>query len=80
MGRGNVLNDNLIKEIADKHTVSPAQLCIRYCLQKDILPLPISSNANHIKTTVALDFDISQTDMKRLGTLDIETIEFGNPA
>jgi diketogulonate reductase-like aldo/keto reductase len=66
IGHGAMLNNTELSAIADKYMVSVAQLCIRYCLQLDLLPLPKSANTAHIRTNAAVDFAISEQDMARL--------------
>ena len=63
---GRLLNNEVVKSMADKYNVSIAQLCIKYCLQIDTLPLPKSSKESHIIDNLKLDFDISQEDMEVL--------------
>ena len=38
IGRRRILEDGLILELAGKYQVSPAQLCLRFLLQNDIIP------------------------------------------
>jgi len=65
LGSGAVLNDKLLAEIAAKYNKSVAQLCIRYALQNDIVPLPKSLNPNRIVENMnVFDFSISPEDMK----------------
>ena len=63
---GRLLNNEIVKSIADKYNVSITQLCIRYCLQLDTLPLPKSSKENHIIDNLKLDFEISKEDFELL--------------
>lgn len=63
---GRLLNNELVKSIADKYGVSVARLCIRYCLEIDTLPLPKSNKENHIKENIDVDFEISKEDMELL--------------
>lgn len=79
LGRAKILAHHTLKEIADKHEVSPAQVCIRYPLEKGVLPLPRSSNPRNIEMNYALDFSLDQDDLKRLDALTLESVEFGTP-
>lgn len=69
-GHGQVLNNAEIKEIAGKYGVSVPQLCIRYCLQLDLLPLPKTANPNHMKNNAEVDFEISAEDMEKLKNVE----------
>ncbi len=62
-GHGELFKNEEVKEIAEKYDVSLAQLAIRYCLQLDMLPLPKTSNPQHMKTNAEVDFVISDEDM-----------------
>ena len=62
-GHGELFKNEDVKEMAEKYHVSLAQLAIRYCLQLDMLPLPKTSNPQHMKTNAEVDFVISDEDM-----------------
>lgn len=66
VAHGAALSDPRLAELAGKYGVGVAQLCIRYCLQLGLLPLPKSSSANHIRDNAAVDFVISDEDMVAL--------------
>jgi diketogulonate reductase-like aldo/keto reductase len=46
-----------------------AQLCIRYLLEKDILPLPKTTTPSRIVENADVDFEISGDDMAYLDGL-----------
>ncbi len=70
MGRTRVLNDPLILELAAKYQVSAAQICLRFAVQKQVIPLPKSSSLERMKQNQELfSFAISQEDMYRLETM-----------
>ncbi len=52
--------------MADKYNVTPAQLCIRYCLQKDTVVIPKSTKEERIISNTKVDFEIDAKDMKAL--------------
>ena len=66
VAHGKVLDNGEIADIAAKYDASVPQLCIRYCLQLGLLPLPKSGNPDHIRSNAALDFTISDADMAAL--------------
>ena len=65
-GHGELFKNTEVAAIAQKYHVSVSQLAIRYCLQLDMLPLPKTANAKHMKTNAEVDFVISQEDMELL--------------
>lgn len=70
MGRARVLGEPVLVEMAEKYGVSVAQLCIRFCLECGVLPLPKSSSPERMRQNLAVfDFQIEENDMHRLMTL-----------
>ena len=64
IGMGRLLSNPLLTSIAEKYTKSVAQLCIRWCLQHEILPLPKSVTPARIAENAdVFDFSVSEEDM-----------------
>ncbi|EHY60224.1 putative oxidoreductase C2F3.05c [Exophiala dermatitidis] len=64
-------NDPTLVSLAQKYNKSTAQILIRYCLQKDWVPLPKSDNPDRIRQNADVyGFDISKDDMDTLDGLD----------
>lgn len=72
-GHGQLFKNNEVKAVAEKYSVSVSQLAIRYCLQLNMLPLPKSTNPQHMKDNAAVNFVIDEKDMDLLK--NIEPIE-----
>jgi len=71
IGSGRLLKDEDLKDIADKYGVSPAILCIQFCLQSGVIVLPKSENPVNIKNNLHFErFVLSESDMKALKTLE----------
>ena len=69
IGRSALLTNPMILEIAERYQVSAAQLCIRYAVQRGIVPLPKSSAMERMKQNQdVFGFEITEEDMYRLGT------------
>lgn len=66
VGHGAILNNRALAEMAARYGVSIAQLSIRYCLQLGMLPLPKTTNREHMRANAAVDFEISDADMQTL--------------
>jgi diketogulonate reductase-like aldo/keto reductase len=66
VAHGAVLRDARLAGMAARYGVSVAQLCIRYCLQLGLLPLPKTLNPAHMRDNAAVDFTISDDDMAAL--------------
>ena len=63
IAHGQALNNGQLAEVAARYGVTIPQLCIKYTLQLGAVTLPKSSNPDHIKSNVQLDFTISDEDM-----------------
>lgn len=63
IAHGQALNNGQLAEVAARYGVTVPQLCIKYTLQLGAVTLPKSSNPDHIKSNVQLDFTISDEDM-----------------
>jgi len=64
LGTGKMLSNLFLAGIARKYQKSVAQLCIRWCLQNDTLPLPKSVTPSRIEENAEVfDFTISEKDM-----------------
>jgi diketogulonate reductase-like aldo/keto reductase len=69
LATGAILDNPDVRRIADKYGRSVAQLCIRYLLEKDVLPLPKTTTPSRIRENADVDFDISGDDMAYLDGL-----------
>ncbi len=66
IGHGDLLNNQKLKDMANKYEVSVAQLCIRYTIQLGCVTLPKSSHKSHIESNANIDFEIREEDMEVL--------------
>lgn len=69
VGHGELFKNDKIKALAEKYGVSVPQLAIRYDLQLGLLPLPKSTNPEHMKNNANVDSVISDEDMETLKNL-----------
>lgn len=71
LGTGRVLKNPELQEIAGKYGKSVAQLCIRWCLQHDVLPLPKSVTPSRIKeNSEVFDFELTKEDLQRINAME----------
>lgn len=67
LGTGDVLRNAVLIKIAEKHGKTAAQVCLRWLIQKDIVPLPKSVHENRIiANTRVFDFELTPEDMKKI--------------
>lgn len=87
LGSGKMLKKEELKTIAAKYNKDVAQICIKWCLQNGVLPIPKTKNIERMKSNLdVFDFEISNEDMKYLNNLpylggsglDSETITLFN--
>ena len=64
LGRGRMAKSELLQELLEKYGKSIAQICIRWCLQNGVLPLPKTVTESRMAENVdVFDFEISAEDM-----------------
>ncbi|MHA1268475.1 MAG: aldo/keto reductase [Candidatus Helarchaeota archaeon] len=69
--KGIKLNDEKLAEIASRYSKSPAQILLRWALQKEVIVIPKSSNKTRIKENANIfDFTISKEDMELLDSFN----------
>jgi diketogulonate reductase-like aldo/keto reductase len=65
--RNQKAEDPVLSGIASNHGKTTAQILLRYCLQKDWVPLPKSDNADRIAQNADVySFELSKEDMAKL--------------
>lgn len=70
LGTGRMLSNETLRMIAAKYNKSVAQLCIRWCLQNGVLPLPKSVTPSRIQENAEVfDFVISDEDMQAINAM-----------
>ncbi len=67
IGRGRVLDDVLIRELAEKYRVSPVQVCLAFCLHENVMPLPKASTPERLRENMAAQsITLEREDVMRL--------------
>lgn len=68
------MKDKTLKAVAESCGKTPAQVLIRWSLQKGFVPLPKSNKKPRIKANVEVfDFEIGEDDMRRLEMKEFKT-------
>lgn len=69
--RGSKLGDQVVRTLAEAHGRTPAQIMIRWSLQKGVITIPKSTHRERILENAAVfDFELSAEDMAALDGLD----------
>lgn len=84
LGSGRLLAHPVLLDLAAKYQRTPAQLCVRWCLQQDFLPLPKTLHAARMRENAAVfDFVLDEADMAVLTRIvggkpvkDPDTVDF----
>ena len=72
LGRTRVFENPLLCELAAKYERSVAQICLRFCLQNGVLPLPKSVTPARIEeNTRIFDFALSASDMQSIADMGL---------
>lgn len=73
-GKSKLLDEKILKEIGDKYGKSPAQIALKWNIERDTMVLVKSSNPQRIRENISLfDFNLSPEDMHALSSLDKKT-------
>ena len=73
LGRGRALDNTYINELAAKYGKSPAQICIRYLLQRGIMPVVKSSSAERMRAnTEVFDFGLTEEEVSIISCMPQE--------
>ncbi len=70
IAHGEALKNPIIRKVSDNYGVSPAQLCLKYALQLDMVILPKTESVQHMRENAQLDFEISAEDMELLKNIE----------
>ena len=74
LGRSAMLENPILKCYAEKYGKSVAQICLRFLLQKGIIPLVKSSTLERMKQNQDIfDFEITAEDMSVLNNMPQNT-------
>ncbi len=70
LGRGQLLQDRMIREIAEERGRTSAQICLRWGLQKGAAVIPKASSETHLRENMdVFDWTLTEEDMRRLDSL-----------
>lgn len=66
-----LLDEQIIKDIADAHSKTPTQIVLRWHIQSGLITIPKSVRPEHIKENINIfDFELEEIDMLELSLLD----------
>ena len=74
LSKGEMFDNIIIKNMADKYNKTPAQIMLKWGLNNDYHIMPRSANKSHIIDNYNLEFELNKTDMDELDNIDITHI------
>lgn len=76
-GRNNLFQNELLRQIAEKHRKSVAQVVVRWLTQRGVVAIPKSVRKERmIENLAVFDFELSADDLKAIATLDTRESAF----
>ncbi|WP_049928477.1 aldo/keto reductase [Halopiger goleimassiliensis] len=81
LARTDVFEDEVVQELADEYDKSPAQIVLRWAIDRDVVVLPRSTTPDHIRANADLfDWELSEADRRRLDQRDRNQPVYDFPA
>lgn len=76
--RGKRLNDPALQQSAAKHDKSPAQVLLRWNLERGSIPIPKANQKKHLEENInVFDFELSKEDIQLLSNLNEQFSSLG---
>ena len=76
-GRNGLFTNETLTTIGEKYNKTPAQVSLKWHLQRDIVAIPRSSQKAHILENLDIfDFELSNADMAVIADLDLNRTQF----
>lgn len=72
LATGRIVDNPKLQSMAAAKGVTVAQVCIRYCLEKNTLPLPKTTSKVRMMENAAVDFVLSPTEVAYLDSLELQ--------
>ena len=67
----NIFNEEIIKKLSEKYKKSPAQIILRWDIQRGIITIPKSQKFERIKENFQIfDFELTEDEIKDINSLD----------
>ncbi len=80
LARTDVLDDEAVRDLATEYDTSPAQVVLRWAIDRGAVPLPRSSTPEHVRDNAALGWSLDPADRERLDGRDRGQPVYDTPA
>lgn len=72
-GRSELLEEFVIKKLSSKYNKTPAQIVLRWHIERGSMPIPKSTNPKRIKENIEIfDFSLDEKDLKAIKSIDLK--------
>lgn len=72
-----MLDDEVIKEIAEKHSATSAQICLAWNIARSVIVIPKSVNKERMKLNIeSQTITLEEEDIERINKLNINKRNF----
>jgi len=73
LARRRIMENKTIKELAEKYGKTPAQISLKWILQKGAVPIPKASSEEHLRENMNLfDWKLSRNDINKIDSIGIK--------
>ena len=77
--KNHCLEDKTVIELSTKYNKTPSQICLRFLIEMNCIPIPKSQNIKHIEDNFNIfNFKIEENDMKKLKECDLNLYTCGH--
>ncbi len=68
LAKGGALDDQRLRRLAERHSKTPAQIALRWCIEHGFIPLPKSATPSRMSENIdVFDFSLSGEDIAYIG-------------
>lgn len=72
LGRAQVLENDYLKQLAEKYSKTVSQICLKWIMQRGIISIPKSSDKGRIKENISLEgFELSTEEINAINELPL---------
>jgi diketogulonate reductase-like aldo/keto reductase len=80
LARTEVFDDEVVGKLATTYDRSPAQVVLKWAIERGIVVLPKSSSPEHVRGNAQLDFSMNEADLQALDERDRNDPVYDTPA
>jgi len=80
LARTEIFDDPVVQDLAEKYDRSPAQVVVKWGIERGVVPLPKSSTPEHVRQNADLDWDLADDDLRALDERDRNHPVYDTPA